>query len=66
MSKKLTLSKTVSEKVKTPANLEAKWDQDQREMVAREAYLSAEKRGFNGGDPVQDWLEAENKVKEMF
>ena len=36
-----------------------------REMVAREAYLRAEERGFNGGDPVQDWLEAEKKVNEI-
>jgi hypothetical protein len=35
-----------------------------REMVAREAYLRAEQRGFQGGDPVQDWLEAEKKVTE--
>lgn len=59
-------AKTASKKVKTPANSEAKWDESQREMVAREAYLAAEKRGFKGGDPVQDWLEAENKVRELF
>lgn len=34
------------------------------EMVAREAYLRAEERGFMGGDPLQDWLEAEKKVTE--
>ena len=65
MPKQVAVSKATSKKVKTPANVEANWDQGQRDMVAREAYLSAEKRGFNGGDPVQDWLEAENKIKEM-
>ncbi len=36
-----------------------------REMIAREAYLRAEQRGFHGGDPVLDWLLAENKVDEV-
>jgi len=34
-------------------------------MVARDVYLRAEQRGFNGGDPVADWLEAEKKVNVM-
>ena len=66
MSKQqLAATKTVSKKVKTLANAEPRWDKAQHEMVAREAYLTAEKRGFNGGDPMHDWLEAENKVREM-
>jgi hypothetical protein len=35
------------------------------EMIAHEAHLLAEQRDFIGGDPVQDWLEAEKKVNEM-
>ena len=35
---------------------------DRHGMIACEAYLRAEKRGFQGGDPVLDWLEAEAKV----
>lgn len=36
---------------------------EQREqMIAEAAYLRAERRGFNGGDPVQDWIEAEREV----
>ena len=58
MSKQLTVSK--KEKPSTRAN--AMDNVNQREMIAREAYLRAEKRCFNGGDPVQDWLEAEKKV----
>ncbi len=60
-----------SKKVRTPTKTQRNTmkstldDVDQREMIAREAYLRAEKRGFNGGDPVQDWLEAEAKVSEM-
>lgn len=32
------------------------------EMIAREAYLRAEQRGFQGGDPMTDWLEAEEEI----
>jgi len=35
------------------------------EMIAREAYLRAEARGFQGGDPVTDWLEAEAEVDRL-
>lgn len=38
---------------------------ERREMVARDAYLRAEQRGFNGGDLVEDWLEAEKEVNVM-
>lgn len=32
------------------------------QMIAEAAFLQAEKRGFQGGDPVSDWLEAEKSV----
>lgn len=36
---------------------------DQRhQMIAAEAYYRAERRGFVGGSPLQDWLEAEAEV----
>ena len=38
-------------------------DTEQRQrMIADEAYLMAERRGFQGGDPSQDWAEAEKLV----
>jgi hypothetical protein len=37
--------------------------EDQRNhMVAEAAYFLAEHRGFDGGDPVADWLQAEAEV----
>jgi hypothetical protein len=33
-----------------------------QEAIALEAWLRAERRGFAGGDPVADWLEAERAV----
>jgi len=31
-------------------------------MIAEAAYLKAERRGFRGGSPQQDWLEAEAEI----
>jgi len=32
------------------------------QLIAERAYLRAEQRGFVGGDPTQDWLEAEKEI----
>lgn len=31
-------------------------------LIAEAAYYRAEKRGFQGGDPTQDWIQAEKEV----
>lgn len=31
-------------------------------MIAETAYFLAHERGFTGGDPVSDWIEAERRV----
>ena len=36
-----------------------------RPMVEVAAYYRAEKRGFQGGDPTQDWFEAEREIDAM-
>lgn len=36
--------------------------EDRYEMIAIAAYCRAEQRGFNGGDAMQDWLEAEAEI----
>jgi len=39
---------------------------DQRHaMIAERAYLRAELRGFQGGDPLEDWLEGEKEVDAL-
>src|SRR5262245_39901854 len=35
---------------------------ERHRMIAEAAYYRAQQRGFCGGDPVQDWLEAEAEV----
>lgn len=34
-------------------------------MISEEAYFMAEKRGFTGGNPCDDWAQAESKVDAM-
>lgn len=36
--------------------------QTRREMIAQRAYLLAEERHFEHGDPIIDWLEAEAEI----
>jgi hypothetical protein len=36
-----------------------------RALIAETAYLRAERRGFQDGDPVADWLESEREVDQM-
>lgn len=33
-----------------------------RQMIAEAAYFRAERRGFDAGDPVEDWMAAEAEV----
>ena len=35
---------------------------EQQRMVSEAAYFRAMSRNFEGGDPVEDWLEAEREV----
>ncbi len=35
-------------------------------MIAEAAYYKAEKRNFDDGFEMEDWLEAENKVRDLF
>lgn len=36
--------------------------EQRQQMIAAEAYLIAERRGFQAGDPAHDWAEAEKLV----
>jgi hypothetical protein len=34
-------------------------------LIAESAYRRAEQRGFQGGDPMQDWLDGEKEVDAL-
>lgn len=36
--------------------------EDRRRMISEAAYYLAEKRNFQGGDPMDDWLRAESEI----
>lgn len=38
---------------------------DRQHMIEEAAYYIAAERGFNGGDPVQDWIEAERRINRL-
>jgi hypothetical protein len=39
--------------------------QDRRRMIAEAAYFHAERRGFEGGSPDEDWYRAEREIDEL-
>jgi hypothetical protein len=39
-------------------------EEQRQSMIAEAAYYRAEQRGFQGGDPVEDWLAAEREIAE--
>lgn len=39
--------------------------EERHRLIAEAAYLLAEKRGFQGGNPQQDWYEAAAQIDQM-
>ncbi len=48
----------------TPQDVEAS-NAPREDMIAVAAYYLAERRHFQGGDPVRDWLEAESEIDHL-
>jgi hypothetical protein len=40
--------------------------EERHQLISEAAYYRAQQRGFTGGDPIQDWLEAEMEVSGRF
>jgi len=40
-------------------------EEERRRLIAEMAYQRAKLRGFNGGDPVEDWLVAEREINRL-
>ena len=51
--------------VKTKSKLSDITPEQRQHMIAEAAYYRAEQRSFQGGDPQQDWLEAEAEIDHM-
>lgn len=60
-----TVTKTRAKKAEAPKEAvpsQAVTPEERWRMVAEAAYLRAEKRGFSGGNPTDDWLAAEVEI----
>jgi hypothetical protein len=40
-------------------------EEERRHMIEEAAYFRALQRGFAGGDPIEDWLEAEREINRL-
>jgi chromosome segregation ATPase len=52
-------------KVRKMAATQVTGSDRRHEMIAEAAYFRAERRGFDGGDPLIDWMEAEAAIDAM-
>jgi hypothetical protein len=50
---------------KAKENLEGISPEERHRMIAEAAYLRAEHRGFQRGDPIEDWLAAEAEIDRL-
>jgi Protein of unknown function (DUF2934) len=66
-----TITRTKTQKNKAPSELSETSssqkgkhvsEEERYCLIAEAAYYRAERRGFIGGDPVADWLEAEAEI----
>lgn len=64
-SKKKAANTSGTKKAKLAVKTDSPHDSKRMALIQQTAYYIAEKRGFAGGDPEQDWLLAEKQVEEM-
>lgn len=63
-SRKTITKKTAGSQVQLDTH-SAVTSEERQKMIAEAAYLRAEKRGFAGGDPAEDWLIAEAEIDKI-
>jgi hypothetical protein len=60
-----TKKKTVRKSAAKKGGRKVLTPEERYRLVAEAAFLKAESRGFVGGDPVEDWLAAEQEVEDL-
>ncbi|TCV85389.1 DUF2934 domain-containing protein [Sulfurirhabdus autotrophica] len=61
-----TTKKTTAAKAAVGGKKKIEFSPEQRyRMIAEAAYYRAEKRGFEGGNSAQDWIEAEAEITRL-
>jgi len=61
-SKTTPLPRSGPKSRKNTVNISA---EQRQKMIAEAAYYLAEQRGFDGGDPIADWLQAESQIDQQ-
>jgi hypothetical protein len=63
---KKAVKKTKKSKAMMAVDITPQNSEERYEKIAREAYLLAENRGFQGDMAMDDWLQAEAKVDAQY
>ena len=58
--------KKATRRTASPKQPPAVSQEERRRLIAERAYSIAERRGFAGGDPRDDWLQAEAEIRREF
>jgi hypothetical protein len=58
-------AKTTAEARTVASSQESVSAEERQRMIAEAAYFRAQARGFQGGDPVDDWLTAEEQINRI-
>lgn len=65
MAKTETLKQNFGKNSAAPRGGQQITQEQRQRMIAEAAYFRAMERGFNGGDPVDDWLIAEREIDRL-
>ena len=67
VSSKTSSNKSSTRRARAPAAAAptAVSEDERRHMIEEAAYFRAQQRGFNGGDPMDDWLAAEREINRL-
>jgi Zinc-ribbon containing domain/Protein of unknown function (DUF2934) len=66
MAKEKSARRRTSQVSANPENLSQSLSpEERRRRIEQAAYFRAQQRGFNGGDPVEDWLAAEREINRL-
>jgi len=58
-------ARKATRKAKAKAKSQSVTEEQRIQMIEEAAYFKAEERGFEGGDPIADWLTSEQEVDQI-
>jgi hypothetical protein len=64
--KRKSAPRSASVKSETDTAIAAPDETTRHQMISVAAYFRAQQRGFAAGDPLQDWVQAEAEIAQIF